>query len=96
MQIRCRIERLERRQKGSPNAHDLIVQAALGRVSLEDLTVLAADIKAFEQGRPVSSAYPSVTERVSALVEEERVRAGFESVFEFEELFPQTDPNQSR
>ena len=92
MRLLRKVERLEScvRPMRGPEPCDAVVRAALARVSTDDLLLLIGALEGQGLGMEVSREQVSAGERLQSAMETECLQAGFESLAEFDRLYPAT------
>ena len=92
MRLLRKVERLEMAasQRRGPEPRDTVVNAALGRMSTEDLELLVSALEGQGLGMALSREQLSAGERLRSAVEAECLQAGYKSLAEFDRLCPDT------
>ena len=93
-----KVERLESwvRPNAGPEPRDQVVSAALRRLATDDLLLLIGALDGRDPGKALSAELlVSAGERLQSAMETECLQAGFESLAEFDRLYPATTTRTS-
>ena len=93
-----KVERLESwvRPRACPEPRDQVVGAALRRLATDDLLLLIGALEGPDPGKALSAELlVSAGERLQSALETECLQAGFESLAEFDRLYPATTTRTS-
>ena len=93
-----KVERLESwvRPNAGPEPRDQVVSAALRRLATDDLLLLIGALEGPDPGKALNAELlVSVGERLQSAMETECLQAGFESLAEFDRLYPATTARTS-
>jgi hypothetical protein len=93
-----KVERLESwvRPRAGPEPRDQVFSAALRRLATDDLLLLIGALEGPDPGKALSAELlVSAGERLRVAMEAECLQAGFESLAEFDRLYPATTTRTS-